>query len=238
MTERRYREEEVRKVFGIATTESVAETPAETPPKASPTTAVGLTLAEMQSIGLEVGLDPDAVARAASSLEVGDTRAWQKSMGMPIEVGVTTPLPRAITDHEWELLVAELRATFHAKGKIATYGGLREWSNGNLHACVEPTETGYRLRMTTLKSSARGMNALGVTGIVTSVVVYGSLLASGAAPGALVDALMAPVIFGVAGLGVLANNWFTLPGWAQRRKEQMNHIATKLRAITAKPPAE
>ena len=56
MTERRYRDDEVRKIFKLATTQKAAE------PRSLPA-ADGLTLSDIQSIGSEVGLDPDAVAR-------------------------------------------------------------------------------------------------------------------------------------------------------------------------------
>ena len=87
-----------------------------------------------------------------------------------IEVGLMLPLARAVTDHEWEQLVAELRATFRAKGRITTHGNLREWSNGNLSAAIEPTETGYRLRLGTLKGDAIGINAMAATGMAGSAV--------------------------------------------------------------------
>jgi hypothetical protein len=142
MSDRRYRDDEVRTIFGLATTEKPAEPPASSSPK-------GLTLAEMQSVGLEAGIDPDAVARATTAFDARVPRQVRTSWGMPIEVARTVSLPRPLTDHEWEQLVAELRSTFWAPGKISTYGALREWSNGNLRASVEPTDSAYRLRMGT-----------------------------------------------------------------------------------------
>lgn len=224
MTERRYREEEVRRIFGLAT-QKAAETSPSSP-------ANGLTLAEMQNIGLEVGLHPDAVARAAALYEERTPQLVRKSMGVPVEVGRTVALERALTDHEWDQLVAELRHTFQAKGKSTMQGGLREWRNGNLHASIEPTESGYRLRMGTVKGDAAGMNALGASGIVASVVTLVSLALSqdlAADP----DVLLGPVMFATAGIGVLISNWVRLPRWAQRRAQQMNHIAARIRSIMA-----
>src|SRR5262245_56422923 len=99
MADRRYREEEVREIFGLATRG------AEPRSVAKPD---GLTLSEMQGIGREVGLDPVAVANAAAVFEAKALRARRrKSFGMPIEAGRIVPLPRAPTDSEWEQLVAE-----------------------------------------------------------------------------------------------------------------------------------
>src|SRR5687768_6471094 len=102
MTERRYREDEVRKIFKLATTDKIA------PPPTSP--ASGFTLAEIQSIGLEAGIEPDRVAHAAASLDSIPAQHVGTFLGMPVEVAVTVPLTRAMTDEQWEMLVAELRA--------------------------------------------------------------------------------------------------------------------------------
>ena len=224
MSQRRYRDDEVREIFELATTDKTSE-----PPTASP--REGLTLAEMQSIGQEVGLAPDVVARAAAAFEAGAPRDLRTSWGVPIEVGLTVPLPRAPTDLEWEQLVSELRETFHARGKITTLGGLREWRNGNLHAAVEPTEAGYRLRLGTLKSSAARLNTTGAISVVASSAVLASLALSGNLGPGHVAALLAPVLMGSLGIGALLSNRIRLPQWARRRDEQMKHIAARIRSI-------
>ena len=221
MNERRYKEEEVRKIFGLAARGSSSD-------RRTISSADGLTLAEIQGIGREVGLEPAAVAHAAAEFDAQTLRARRrKSLGMPIEVGRVVPLPRALTDHEWEQLVTELRATFGARGTIRSEGNLREWFNGNLHACVEPAEGGYRLRMGTLKSDARGVNAMGATGILTSAIVAGSLAVSGA----LGEAIFVPVIFSAFGIGAFIANMVRLPRWAQQREQQMEYIAKRIAAI-------
>jgi hypothetical protein len=182
----------------------------------------------MQGIGREVGLDPTAVANAAAVFDTKTLRARRRrSFGMPIEAGRIVPLPRAPTDGEWEQLVAELRGTFRATGKLRSHGNLREWYNGNLHAWIEQTEAGYRLRLGTLKGDARGVNALGVTGIVTSAIMSGALAISGALP----EAIFVPVVFGFAGIGAFVANLVRLPRWASQREQQMEHIATRAAAI-------
>ena len=221
MNERRYKEEEVRKIFGLAARGSSSD-------RRTISSADGLTLAEIQGIGREVGLEPAAVAHAAAVFDAQTLRARRrKSLGMPIEVGRVVPLPRALSDHEWEQLVTELRATFGARGTIRSEGNLREWFIGNLHACVEPAEGGYRLRMGTIKGDARGVNAMGATGILTSAIVAGSLAVSGG----LVEGIFVPVIFSAFGIGAFIANMVRLPRWAQQREQQMEHIARKIAAI-------
>lgn len=225
MSEPRYNEEQVREIFELAAKEEGSNLPASS-------AAEGLTLAEMQSIALEVGFAPELIARAASVVETRGPQQWRKSWGMPTEVGMSVPLQRAPTDLEWEQLVAELRTTFGAKGKISTYGSLREWRNGNLHASVEPTENGYRLRLGTRKGSAKSVNVLGAAGIAVSYGLIASLAVSGNLIAATApDILLGPIAIGTMGIGALASNWFRLARWAERREEQMNHIAARIRAI-------
>ena len=152
MNKRRYSEAEVREIFELAMRPRAAE-------RAALPATEGLTLSDIQEIGGEVGLAPSDVERAAATLDARKLRAPRRtSLGMPIAVGRLVPLPRPLTDHEWDQLVAELRTTFQARGKVSSQGSLREWTNGNLHAMVEPGETGYRLRLGTLKSDAIGWN--------------------------------------------------------------------------------
>ncbi|HSJ24752.1 MAG TPA: hypothetical protein VK929_08805 [Longimicrobiales bacterium] len=218
MTDRRYDEDEVREIFRRAAAPGASRLPA-------PQEQHGLTLEEVQSIGREVGIDPATVARAAASLTASRTTPLQRSMGMPVGVGRMVPLPRAPTDREWEQLVAELRSTFGARGRVAVQGGLREWSNGNLHACIEPAGGGYRLRMGTVKGEAAGMNAMGIIGMGAGVVTFAAMALTGGLAGGLADALAGPVVLGGGGAAALIANAVRLPRWASRRQRQMEHIA-------------
>jgi hypothetical protein len=228
MTEQRtYGEEEIREIVALASRRE-----SMTPPSTAPGR---LTLAELQEVGREVGLDPADVARAAAALDGGRALAppVRRELGMPVGVSRVMPLARAPTDQEWERLVAELRATFGARGRVSTQGGLREWSNGNLHAYVEPTGTGYRLRLGTVKGNARVLNLLGATGIATTTMVMGAMLTTGGATGTLA----VPWMLGAAGVGAIVANLVRLPRWARERARQMEHVAEQARAIVADAPA-
>ena len=219
MTERRYKESEVRKILELATRQPTGQ--------ASPAASGDLTLAEIQSIGVEVGVEPDAVARAAASLESRNVRSRRRSLGMPIEVAHTVHLPRALSDDEWEQLVAELRSTFRARGNVRAHGNTREWWNGNLHICHEPTVGGFRLRMDTVKGDASGWNALGLTGLATAGIMVGSFLLSGEPQAAI----FVPAVVGASGVGALVGNALRLPRWREQRRLQMQHIASRVAAM-------
>jgi len=86
---------------------------------------------------------PHAVVPASPPDVVPQTPATGRApLGMPTRVGHMVELPRAPTDREWEILVAELRHTFGAQGTLSTHGALREWRNGSRHAGSEPSRSG------------------------------------------------------------------------------------------------
>jgi hypothetical protein len=220
VTERRYRQEEVRRIFELATT-SATQSPLRP--------ADGLTLDEIQEIAGEIGVEPAAVARAAAAVDSEAATRVRRLAGQPIGVARVIPLPRAPTDREWEQLVGELRTAFRARGRVVSQGGLREWSNGNLHACVEATDAGYQLRLGTVKGDATGLNAIGVTALLAGIATFGSLLMSGE-PG---QAMFVSSLFGAAGAGTLIANAVRLPRWARQRQDQMAHIAQRAAQIVS-----
>src|SRR4051812_20906351 len=117
--ERKYRDEEVAEIFEVA-----AAARRDAGPNAlSP--AGGMTLAELQAIGGEVGLAPERIAEAAAALDLRRDAFRRNDFGMPVAVRRTVDLPRAPTDREWEMLVAELRETFNTRGREGSRGGIR-----------------------------------------------------------------------------------------------------------------
>lgn len=221
MTERRYREEEVRRIFSLASKGHLAAD------KSAPPVAQGLTLAEIQSIGNEVGISPELVARAAAELDERG-KPGRTSLGLPIEAGRVVALPRNLTDNEWAQLVAEVRRIFRASGRVSEHGELREWSNGNLHVAVEPVGQGYRLRMGTLKGDAQGINALGVIGVLAAAAAGTALGLSGE----IGDAILVSGVFGTGGLAALLSNVFRLPRWKTERDRQFEQLAARVKAMT------
>ncbi|HEV3050866.1 MAG TPA: hypothetical protein VGX50_11175 [Longimicrobium sp.] len=231
--ERRYGDEEVATIF-----ERAANHPAPGGSAVASTTAsTGLTLQELQAIGAEVGLEPERIADAAASLEVHRGAAAvaprRTYLGAPVSVSRVVDLPRAPTDREWEQLVVELRQTFHAQGKQSSQGSLRSWTNGNLHALVEPTDTGYHLRMGSTKGNAIAMNRLGIGTLVVALLIGLFFLMIGELDEDATPALLIAMV----GIAALAFNAIRLPSWAREREEQMDHIAARAVTIIRPGPA-
>ncbi len=219
MPDRRYDENEMAAIFRTA-----AEGPQ--PAERGVPREEGMTLAELQAIGREVGIAPDAVAQAALALDVQRSARPSTLLGLPIGVSRTVELNRRLSDEEWERLVVQLREVFHARGSVRSDGSLRQWTNGNLQVLLEPTETGHRLRFRTTHGAARSqigaglvaIGAAGVTAIVTSV--SGHLASAASGIGVMV----------AMGAALVAGGALRLPRWARIRQRQMEDLATRVAA--------
>jgi hypothetical protein len=217
MAERRYNDKEMAAIFRAATEGPQSRQP-DVPHEE------GLTVADLQAIGREVGISPEAVARAAQAIDIRRGSASRTFLGLPIGVARTVSLNRRLTEHEWERLVVQLREVFNARGTTRSDGSLRQWTNGNLQVLLEPTETGHRLRFRTVHGAARasigaGFAALGVTAIVATVGAFG---------GHLGDAMPGVAFLFAAGVGMIANGALRLPGWARLRGHQMDTLAAEV----------
>lgn len=228
--DRRYDEDEVRRIFEAATNSS---DDGGDPGRSGDSR--GMTLGEIQAIGREVGVHPDRIAQAASELDVRAEPAARRTwLGMPVGVGRTVPLERAPNDREWELLVADLRSTFGARGHAETIGTSRAWTNGNLHVYVEPTGTGHRLRMGTVKGSALSVARLGVAALALSLVllVVGLFTAGGS------ETIEMAALFALGGGGALAAAVAQTRPWAGTREQQFDRFAARTRGLLAADEGE
>jgi hypothetical protein len=218
VTERRYSDEEAAEIFGRA---ARAEDPA---PRALARTE-GMTLAELQAAGREAGILPEKIAEAARALAADGTRFSRKLMGITIGVGRTVELDRKMSEEEWERVVVLLRETFDARGNVRSHGSLREWTNGNLQALLEPTATGHRLRLRTTHGAARAMMLMGVALLGTSVTIAAATVLTVGFRDVAVENSFA---VGLIGAGSFIAGFLRRIGWARTRSEQMDAIAERL----------
>jgi hypothetical protein len=226
--ERRYGEDEVGEIFALAASTGSVNLPAGSDQE-------GLTLAELQDVGREVGLAPERVAQAAASLDVrAQILPRQTLLGSPVSLGRVVELPRAATDREWQFLVAELRETFGAKGEVTSHADSREWTNGNLYAFLEEAESGPRLRLGTHKGNATEVNVLAFAGLGMALMIAVALISKGKVG----LELFFPSFFALMGGGAMVWNRLRLPRWADERERQIEHVAARARELLQAPPSE
>ena len=76
--ERKYRDHEIREIFDLATSGATA-------PGSGVSDEAGLTLGELQEVGLEVGVEPGRIAAAALALQTRqEVLSHGTSLGMPV----------------------------------------------------------------------------------------------------------------------------------------------------------
>ena len=214
--ERLYSDDEVAEILDRATSTD------PTPGTSLTGQGAGLTLAELEAIGSEVGIPADRIRGAAASLDrlPQEVQPDRKFAGATIGVGRTVHLPRQLTESEWNDLVVDLRETFNAKGSLRQDGAFRQWTNGNLQVLLEPTGERARLRMRTLKGSAYSGIVGG--GVLTGMGAVASIFAGNPTE------LVIFGLIGLAGIGLFASNRLNLPRWARLRARQMEEVGARL----------
>ena len=225
MTERRFSDAEVAQIFERATSGHALE---------GTRAAEGMTLAELQSIGEEVGIPPEQITRAAMSLSRSEAKPTQSFLGMTTGVGHTVHLARRLTDEEWERFIVDVRETFNARGTLTSQGSLKQWSNGNLQVLLEPTDAGHRVRFKTVKGNAPG--TLGGGLVITTVAVIGEMTAVLTGVGDDVGLLASFGVLGAMGIAAAVTTALRLPRWARARKAQMEELGARASAMALKPP--
>ena len=222
--ERKYQDHEIRQILELAIGQE--DGPAQSLPAVD-----GLTLLQLQEVGREVGLLPDRITQAVAAFEGrGESVPRGTTLGLPTSVARVVPLPRSPSDREWELLVAELRTTFGGKGKVTSQGGLREWSHGTLHALLEPTETGHRLRLIDSNPAVGGIVVGGL--VLAFALMIGMALLSKDGPGVR---FAIPAFLALLGGSLAAGSAISLPRWAREQERRMEHISRRAASLLGLP---
>jgi hypothetical protein len=237
VSERRFTDDEVALILqraADASTTADVGLDADTALNASNTP--GMSLAELQTIAREAGIDPQAVADAAGSVARGDLvpTAVRHATGAPIALARIIAFEQEVDDRTWARMVVQLQETFGARGRLRTDGALREWSNGNLRAVLEPTPHGHQLRLSTRKGNAEALRLVGNLGIGFSVVLAAFTVAVSAAKGQpLPDApvWVTALVPGLMGLGARLQDILSRRSWGRERADQMQALASQLRAV-------
>jgi len=231
--ERRFNESEISSILESASAaQDLAQDLAEpTSNSLALPSSRGLTLAQLQEIGTEVGLSPAHIADAANAVVRGalvptNQHRW---LGLPIGVSRTVEFGRTIDDAEWERIVVALRETFQARGRLQQDGSFRQWTNGNLQALLEPTAAGHRLRLSTRKGDAKSFVMLGVGLLGGAVATSAMLVLDGS--GVPVTDYFAPAMLSAMGMISILVASVRLPGWARTRAAQMEDLASRAARI-------
>ena len=118
---RRFDEKEVALIIKRASELQQSETPAES--------TTGMSLAELEQVAREAGLDPELVRRAAADL---DTRVTDQTpnrlLGAPIALQLERTIDGEVPADEYETLVLEIQRQLGEVGSASTIGRSLQWT--------------------------------------------------------------------------------------------------------------
>lgn len=188
--ERRYSDEELRRIIEDATR-------TELQPKEVARPQEGLTLAEIREIAQEVGIDPEAVDRAAAGLLASES--IDDAPSSPVFSRVLheeTIIPRPLTDSEMRLVALQAERVLGRRGSLYSQGDLVEWRDGRNRLYVGIVRGAERTRIRVIADQtselSAGSAAIGGLGLIMVPTVADS--GTAAIPGLV---LLAAAVFGL-----------------------------------------
>ncbi|WP_412061890.1 hypothetical protein [Rubrivirga sp. IMCC45206] len=231
MAERTYSEREVADLIGRA-----VERQQEA---AAPHAEVGLTLAEVERIGRETGIDPAHLRAAAAEMDAAGRTLSRQSGQTTTHVAVERWVDAPLTPEGWEDIVAHLEAEIGLDTALTTHGTVQQV--GHAYEWSHTSSLGIR---TTVTASAReGRTRLrlrqlvGSAGVRTEGVIYGLVIA-------IVAAFIATAVAsGAVGFATFALVWaMAAPAtmaldrrWRDKKLRGLNTIADSLAPLVSGP---
>lgn len=165
MSERRYNENELAEILRVA-----AKGQSATPSSGEEST--GYSLAEIERLAAEVGIDPKQVGIAAQGLGAKpQTTKGLRLLGGTDRHVLERTIQGTLNDIGWEETVGELRTFFEGSGSTSAFGSSREWVGGtdfrSVHASFTPRNGQTKVRLTINRRDAM---AIGWILMVISII--------------------------------------------------------------------
>ena len=190
--ERRYTDDEVALILRRA-----AEFGGETGPPRSE----GLSLAEIQQVAREVGIDPATVARAASALSARKRDRLTAIIGGPMRYRLEATVPGKAADANLGRILQSIRHAAGRQGRATQVLDSVEWRTSSeregsqLFVTVTTGDDGTTIEVTGDRQSTAALLYLvpGVAGMIVSLIVSASLEAGWAAGGMIAAGVLGGV---------------------------------------------
>lgn len=190
--ERKFTDQEVREILKKA----VEKTPSRSLVKGE-----GLSLAELKTIGEEVGIDPTRLEDAARSLAEGGGIRVNRLLGAPTILNYERRVGGEIDPRDTPELLSVIRRTMGTQGEVDEIHGSLEWKSkgesGERYVTISSRDG-----TTTIRSSANLTTAAVVTylpggliGFIASVVGFGTAVENGSLFGAIFCLSILPILY-------------------------------------------
>jgi hypothetical protein len=191
--ERRFTDEEVREILKKAVEKS--------PSRALMKKSEGLSLAELKTIGEEVGIDPARLEDAARAVASGGVNRTNPIVGGPTVLNFERTVPAEFDPKDTPDVLSLIRRTLGVQGEVDEIHGSLEWrAQGDIGAryvTVSPREGS-----TTIMSSANLTNAAvvtylpaGIVGCIATMIGLITFVGEGSLIGLIVALAVLPVLY-------------------------------------------
>jgi len=223
---RRYSEEEFALILRRAS--EIQETPGREGPKGL---SEGMTLEEMQSIAREVGIDPEAVTRAAAVLGAAD---WEEKGGLvaavvggPSKFHLDCEMPGRLPPEEMARILEVIRRVAEHQGKASEVLGGVEWKTvgdvNAIHVNVSPRGNRTSVQVVGDRSAAGAMSF--TFPMAAAVILIGGL---GATFEPTSFAGISALITGLLGSGFMVSRTI----WARGTKKFRKRMTKLMEAVS------
>lgn len=167
MSERRFTDDETAAILRRSAIQDDAQ--------ANTNSIVGYTLAEIQAIGLEAGIDPQHIAESAAFVESRERSDTSWFIGAPTACHFEYVVPRELADSQLLGLVDEVRLALDMPGQVSQVPGGLEWVEDTDRP--EPVWVSLRIQDGTTRIQLRSKKRLVAAAILSGTTGAGGFLA-------------------------------------------------------------
>jgi hypothetical protein len=191
-----------------------------------------LSLADIQQIASEVGIDPRHVRAAAMEVAGGVVERRFHWFGGPSSMEMRETASREVAPERWEDLVRVMRSTFGDVGKTGQLGTSLEWSHHNGDVALELVSVTPRGGRTELAVSSHHAGMIGLIYLPGGLVsLFAALLAASVSVRFGVPVAGAAAIGGGVVLGVLTATRAFVGVFVRKRRERIRTLLDRLREL-------
>ena len=198
------------------------------------------SLAEIEGIAAEVGIDPRHLRQAAVELRADPASPAIRLLGGPFQLHRRSVIGGSITDEQWELIVRRLRTLTGSTGTTDRVGGTREWRHVAKDMDMTLTETLVSVRPGADSSTIEVRQTY--RGAAFTAYLMGLVLGGTAAgiylDGAALSELANTLIVGGSGMGGVAMARAWVAGWSRRQRRRLDDFSRWLGDSLQRPDRE
>ncbi len=190
--------------------------------------AAGFTLAEIQQIASEAGIDPACITEAAALVSAHERDRWAGLLGAPTRFRFERVVSGELPERAWGALVEEIREAMQRPGQVGHVAGALEWVHES--GDRDWVRIGVTSRSGKTHIDLRARRGDEAAGVLSLSAVSGAMLAllTGGLLGLEATAGVFAVLGGGSGAG-LAFGWATWKrlsaGWERRLSTLVTRLA-------------